>query len=128
MIGVGLALDASNIARTQSALQQAIDSAVLAVASEGKDMSDARAAEVARQFLGGNSDAGRLPTSSIKRDGTRITLDATSKAKMAFGGLLGYDSLARCGDRLGGHRLHVLRDRPGARHDRLDGGRQAALP
>src|SRR5688572_3388594 len=76
VLGIGLALDASNIARTQSALQQAIDSAVLAVASEGKDISDARAAEVARQFLAGNSDL-TLANILIQREGTKVTLDAT---------------------------------------------------
>jgi len=91
VLGVGLALDASTIARTQSALQQAIDSAVLAVASEGKDISDARATEVARQFLASNSDL-TLANIQFKRDGTKVTLDATSKARMAFGGLLGYEA------------------------------------
>lgn len=90
IIGVGLATDAAGIANTQASLQEAIDSAVLSVASEGKDISQSRAQEIALRFLSGNSNM-NFTTVNLDRDGTRVTLEAQSRAKMAFGGLLGYE-------------------------------------
>jgi Flp pilus assembly protein TadG len=40
VLGAGVALDVATISRTKTELQQALDAAVLAVAREGKEISD----------------------------------------------------------------------------------------
>lgn len=84
-------IDVSTITRTKAELQQALDAAVLAVAREGKDVSDADAARIATEFLSGNFDPDYTKF-SVSRVGTEFTVKAQTSAKMAFGGLLGYSS------------------------------------
>ena len=91
VMGIGLAIDASSIARNQAALQQAVDSAVLAIASEGKDVPDERAKEIAQRFLAGNSDL-TLAAVTLSKNGVSFKLEAEADSAMSFGGLLGYDS------------------------------------
>lgn len=91
VMGIGLAIDASSIARNQAALQQAVDSAVLAIASEGKNVTDERAKEIAQRFLAGNSDL-ILSAVTLTRNGVSFKLEAQGSSEMSFGGLLGYDS------------------------------------
>jgi Flp pilus assembly protein TadG len=91
VMGIGLAIDASSIARNQAALQQAVDSAVLAIASEGKDVTDDRAKEIAQRYLAGNSDL-NLSLVTVTRNGVSFKLKAMANTAMSFGGLLGYDS------------------------------------
>src|SRR5690606_14071104 len=83
--------DVSTITRTKAELQQALDAAVLAVAREGKDISDDEADRIAAQFLGGNFDP-EYTKLSVTKVGTEFTVKAQTSAKMAFGGLLGYSS------------------------------------
>lgn len=89
MLGAGLAVDASNIARDKAALQQAIDAAVLAIAAEGEDITDERALAIARQYLSGNFKVS-LTAITIKRIGTQVILSANSATELAFGGLFGH--------------------------------------
>ncbi len=84
-------IDVSTITRTKTELQQALDAAVLAVAREGKDVSDDEANRIAAQFLGGNFDP-EYTKLSVTKVGTEFTVKAQTSAKMAFGGLLGYSS------------------------------------
>lgn len=90
IFGVGLATDAASIASARSKLQQAIDSAVLAIASEGKEVPDDRALEIAQRFLAGNSTL-TLSSVTLTRNGTSFNLTAKADTAMSFGGLLGYD-------------------------------------
>lgn len=84
-------IDVSTITRTKAELQQSLDAAVLAVAREGKDISDDTANRIAGQFLAGNFDPEYTKLSVVKV-GTQFTVKAQTTAKMAFGGLLGYSS------------------------------------
>jgi Flp pilus assembly protein TadG len=84
-------IDVSTITRTKAELQQALDAAVLAVAREGKDVSEADANRIAAQFLGGNLDP-EYTKLSVSKVGTEFTVKAQTTAQMAFGGLLGYSS------------------------------------
>lgn len=84
-------IDVSTITRTKTELQQALDAAVLAVAREGKEVSDAAANRIAERFLSGNFDPDYTKL-SVAKNGTQFTVKAQTTAKMAFGGLLGYSS------------------------------------
>ena len=88
LLGTGLALDVSNIARKHNELQQAVDAAVLAITREGKDVSDQRASDIAKQFLGANFDL-HIADFQVKRNDTRVELDVKSDTELAFGGLFG---------------------------------------
>jgi Flp pilus assembly protein TadG len=92
VMGVGIMLDLSTIARTRAELQQAADAAVLAVAREGKLVSDTKARQVAGQFLRGNFDP-KLTKYKVARVGTGFNLQAETKAGIAFGKLFGYDDM-----------------------------------
>jgi Flp pilus assembly protein TadG len=89
VLAVGVALDFSSISSKKSALQQAIDSAVLAIAREGKDVTDQEATAIARTFLDGNFER-QSTTFKVARNGTRFSVDAKTSAGLAFGALLGY--------------------------------------
>jgi Flp pilus assembly protein TadG len=89
LLGVGMALDYSTITRTRSDLQNTFDAAVLAIAREGKDISDDRAREVAALFVAQNT---KLDVSSLQvvHNGTAFTVKGVANAPIAFGGLFGY--------------------------------------
>ena len=90
VLAVGLAIDASTIASTRSNLQHAIDSAVLAVAREGKDVSNDKADAIAGQFLTRQFRScvhpaqGRQERYGIQRQAPQ------TNAGLAFGSLFGY--------------------------------------
>jgi Flp pilus assembly protein TadG len=88
LLGVGLALDVSNIARKHSELQQSVDAAVLAITREGEKISDQRARQIAEQFLGANFDL-KVDGLQITRNEARVQLDVQSSTDLAFGGLFG---------------------------------------
>lgn len=90
VMGAGLAVDLATIARYKSELQQAIDAAALAVAREGKDISDEKAQGIADLFLGNNLHPEHTKL-VVVRDGTTVSVRAETRAPMAFGGLFGYD-------------------------------------
>ena len=91
-IGAGVAVDLSTVSSTRSALQQAIDSAVLAIAREGKDIPKQKAQEIAGRFIEGNFDPA-VTKLVVEHDGTAFKISATTKAHIAFGGLFGYDDI-----------------------------------
>ncbi len=90
LLGVGMALDYSTISRTRADLQNSLDSAVLSIAREGKDVSDDRARQIAELFLAQNS---RLKVTDIQvhHDGTAFSVEGVTDAPIAFGNLFGYD-------------------------------------
>jgi Flp pilus assembly protein TadG len=90
VMAAGLMVDLTTIGRSQAELQQAMDAAVLAVAREGDNISDKDAQEIVRNFLENNYDL-TFANLQIVRQGTAVTIDATADARMAFGGLFGYD-------------------------------------
>lgn len=92
VLGVGLLLDLSAINRKQASLQQAIDAAVLAVAREGKSLSDVKAKEIAETFLAGNF-ADPVKNLQVARAGTEFTVSGQTSAGISFGPLFGYDDV-----------------------------------
>ena len=90
VLSAGVALDVATINRTKSELQQALDAAVLAVAREGKEISDQQAIQIAMNFVENNYHL-KFTDLELDHDGSAIRLDATTRARIAFGGLLGYD-------------------------------------
>jgi Flp pilus assembly protein TadG len=89
VMAVGLAIDATTVASTRNNLQQAIDSAVLAVAREGKNVSQEKADEVARAFLDTNFDPA-FTKLDVARNGSEFRVNAQTSAGLAFGSLFGY--------------------------------------
>ncbi len=90
VVGAATVVDLSTIARTKSELQSAIDAAALAVAREGKDVTDEEAKQIAARFLGANFD-GETTAFKVVRSGTSFRVEGRTSAKMAFAGLVGYD-------------------------------------
>ena len=90
VMAAGIMVDISTISRTQSELQQAMDSAVLAVAREGDEISDSKAVQIANDFLKNNFNPNYTKL-KVVRSGTGVTVDAVTRADMAFGALFGYD-------------------------------------
>lgn len=90
VLAAGMAIDFSSISNRQSELQNALDSAVLAVAREGDTISDSEAIEIARSFLDANFliEHGGL---RVIRSGTRVTVEATARQELHFAGVLGYE-------------------------------------
>ncbi len=90
VLAAGLAVDFSSISNRQTELQNALDSAALAVAREGDTISDEEAIAIARSFLLANFqiEHGGL---KVSRTGTRVTVEATSRQALHFAGVLGYE-------------------------------------
>ena len=89
VVGVATALDLSTINRTKSELQSALDSAALAIAREGKDISDRRADEIASEFLRANF-LGTKPSHRVVRSAGSVRVEGSVAAQMAFAGVVGY--------------------------------------
>jgi Flp pilus assembly protein TadG len=90
LLGIGMALDYSTITRTRAELQNSLDSAVLAIAREGKDVSDDKAREIAELFVAQNSRL-HVTDITIVHDGTAFSVNGVTNAPIAFGNLFGYD-------------------------------------
>ncbi len=90
VMAVGIAVDFSTLVRTKRDLQNATDAAALAVASGGKDISNANARAMAHTYVVGNFD-GPISQFDLKRDGPLVNVSAKAKAPLAFAGLFGYD-------------------------------------
>jgi Flp pilus assembly protein TadG len=92
LMGVGLAVDYSNILRLKSELQTAVDSAVLAVAHEADQIDNAKAYEIAAKFLQSNLSMG-FSNLSVVRSGTAVEISADVTAPVHFGGLFGFSTV-----------------------------------
>ena len=86
----GVAVDFTALSKTRSQLQQALDTASLAVAREGTEISNARATQIAIDLLAGNFGL-TYSDLKIQRDGTRVTINAVSMTPLTFGSLFGYE-------------------------------------
>ncbi|MVA97047.1 hypothetical protein GN330_07270 [Nitratireductor sp. CAU 1489] len=91
LLAGGTAVDLASISARQAQLQQAMDSAALAIAREGESLSDAEANKIAKQFLDTNFDP-RFADMEIKRSGTKVDIKAAARANLTFGSLLGYEN------------------------------------
>jgi Flp pilus assembly protein TadG len=88
LLTVGLSVDYFNMSRVKTELQQAIDSAALAVASEGDGISQTRAEWIATKFMQENFQFPHLsPTVTIS--GTNVLVRAAAIVPINFGGLFG---------------------------------------
>jgi Flp pilus assembly protein TadG len=92
LMGVGLAIDYTNVLRLKSELQTAVDSAVLAVAHEADKIDDTKATEVAENFLRTNLSVSFSNLSVLRSDQT-VNLSAEVAAPVHFGGLFGMSSI-----------------------------------
>jgi Flp pilus assembly protein TadG len=92
LLGVGLAVDYSNILRLKSELQTAVDSAVLAVAHEADQIDDAKAYEIAGKFLQSNLSVA-FSNLSVVRSGKTVNISADVTAPVHFGGLFGFSTV-----------------------------------
>jgi Flp pilus assembly protein TadG len=90
VMGAGLAIDLSTISQYRSELQQAIDAATLAVAREGKAISDEEAQAIADTFIATNLDPNHTRLTVVRQE-TLVSVRAETRAPMAFGALFGYD-------------------------------------
>jgi Flp pilus assembly protein TadG len=90
VLGAAVLVDLDNISRRQDELQQAMDSAALAVAREGKDVTQKDADDIAERFLAANFNP-KTTSFKVVRSGTSFTVEGRAMAEMAFGGLFGYD-------------------------------------
>ncbi|WP_090327149.1 VWA domain-containing protein [Nitratireductor aquibiodomus] len=88
----GFALDYSNMGREHSQLQNALDTAALAVAQRGKKISDAEAESIARSFLDGNLPATYYAL-KVDRDGRSVRVTANVDVDLLFGGIFGKKSM-----------------------------------
>ncbi len=92
LMGVGLAVDYSNILRLKSDLQTAVDSAVLAVAHEADKITDAQADEIAEKFLRANLSIS-FSNLSVVRSGKTVSISVNAVAPVHFGGVLGVSTV-----------------------------------
>ena len=90
LIGAGLAMDYATVSRVNHELQGALDTAALAVAREGKTMTDARAQQVVSQFVSANFN-GTVEGVTVNRGPYSVQVSATVSPALAFSGLLGKD-------------------------------------
>ena len=90
VLAAGIMIDLTTINQRKSQLQSALDAAALAVAREGKDISDLDADAIAATFLGDNFDPNFTQLKVVK-NGTTFSVSAQTRANLAFGALMGYD-------------------------------------
>ena len=91
LLGAGVARDYASMSRIRSELQQAMDSAALAVARHGTKLSNDQAVEIAANFVTTNFDP-KYTDLSVERVGTGVIVSAATRAPLAFGNLFGYDN------------------------------------
>ena len=92
LLGVGLAVDYTNVLRIKKQLQAAADSAVLAVAQMGDTISDAQADVLADRFLGGNFDM-NYSNLTVNRSGDTVNVAVETRTDLMFGGLIGMNNM-----------------------------------
>lgn len=91
LVGIaGLAVDYTNASRARTRLQQALDTASLAVARAGSDVSKAAARRIAEEFLSSNFGDG-FKDLDVVRNGTSVTVSARIDVDLYFGGILGQE-------------------------------------
>ncbi|MFC5585525.1 VWA domain-containing protein [Nitratireductor kimnyeongensis] len=88
----GFAVDYANMSRVRSELQNALDTAALAVAQKGKKISDSEANSVAYNYLKGNFPRD-FDALQVERDGRSVHVTAKVDVDLMFGGIFGKDSM-----------------------------------
>ena len=90
--GLGLAIDYSNASRLKSDFQQALDSAAVAIAREGKTVTNDEARDIAIAFLGENFEEG-YTNLTITNDNGLVTVDADTVYDTTFARIFGYNHI-----------------------------------
>jgi Flp pilus assembly protein TadG len=88
-MAAGLAVDYTNLVRVKANLQNAVDSAALAVANKNDQLDDSQALFLADSFIDENFDP-RFTQLGVARAGSKVTVSAHSQVVLAFGGLFGF--------------------------------------
>ncbi len=88
LLGVGIAIDYTNLLRARDSLQASADAAVFAVAQKGDAITDSEANVLGDAFVDGNFDP-QYTDLSVVRQGTIVDVTAKTKFQMAFGALMG---------------------------------------
>ena len=92
MLGVGLAVDYTNVLRLKNQLQAAADSAALAIAQKGDTINNHEADLLADQMLGSNFDQNYTQL-KVDRAGDLVTVTVNTRTSLTFGGLIGVRKL-----------------------------------
>lgn len=90
--GLGLAIDYSNASRLKSDFQQALDSASVAIAREGKNLTNDEARDIAIAFLGENFEEGYTELDVDTENGL-VTVTAATVYDTTFARILGYNHI-----------------------------------
>ncbi len=90
-LGAGMALDYGQLSNRRAELQNALDSASLAIAREGKTISDQEASEIARSYLAANFAVDHTGV-AVQRSDEAVTVSARVREKLTFAGVIGYDT------------------------------------
>lgn len=90
--GLGLAIDYANVSRMNSDFQQALDSASVAIAREGRNISDADAEAIAITMLGENYKEGYTILDITNNNGL-ISITAETVYDTTFARILGFDHI-----------------------------------
>ncbi len=90
--GLGLAVDYANASRMKSDFQQALDSASVAIAREGKAVTEDEARDIAITFIGENYKEG-YTIIDVSVDSGLVTLEAKTVYDTTFARILGYNHI-----------------------------------
>ena len=129
MLGIGAAVDYSGVAREETRLQNALDSAILAVGIDFPSMSNVKVQQIIKDYLQSNmepSEYTNIKNLSVKQDIKGRTLTATANGEfktnfMMLAGIntFGYDAESQIKAASGGAEIALVLDNTGSMN--LDG-------
>lgn len=88
LMTVGLSVDYVNISRVKAEFQQSVDSAALAVAREGDNVTQAQANAIAAKFLQANFSSPHSAP-AVTLSGTKVLVSSAAEVPINFGGIFG---------------------------------------
>ncbi|PHP66676.1 hypothetical protein CSC94_13430 [Zhengella mangrovi] len=91
VFAVGLGVEYSDITAEKAKLQNALDSASLAVAREGIKLSNDMAYKIADEYVRSNF-TGDIKSVAVNRTGYSVAVSATTEKKLAFGTIMGNET------------------------------------
>lgn len=91
VFAVGLGVEYSDITADKAKLQNALDSASLAVAREGIKFSNDMAYKIADEYVRSNF-TGDIKSVAVNRTGYSVAVSATTEKKLAFGTIMGNET------------------------------------
>ncbi|PHP66569.1 hypothetical protein CSC94_12835 [Zhengella mangrovi] len=91
ILGVGIGLEYSGLTTEKAKLQNALDSASLAVAREGIKISNDMAYKIADEYVRSNY-RGEIESVTVNRTGYSVAVSATTEKKLAFGSIIGNET------------------------------------